>query len=109
MHLMTRTFKFFSFDSRGTHFKYFHTNSLRIWSEMVSLAISNVVREEFSSNSVFKTSPSMKHVRLERGLYERSKSPPFWDHLLHFLSQTLPSTYVYTVPKHFSLVAIRTL
>ena len=86
--------------SCGTHLEYFHTNPIfRIWSEMVRWAelslsaISDVVGKGSCSNIALTASSSIKDGRPERSLSERWKSPVsnFSYHLVHVLSETVPS------------------
>ena len=113
MHMTTRSSKFFRLNSRGTHLEYFHTNPIfRIWSEMVCWAelslsaISDVVGKGSCSIIALTTSSSIKDGRPERGLSERSKSPVsnFSYHLLHVLSETVPSPNTFNKFLHSSLL-----
>ena len=112
VHMTTRSSKFFWLNSCGTHLEYFHTNPIfRIWSEMVCWAelslsaISDVVGKGSCSNIALTTSSSIKDGRPERGLSERSKSPVsnFSYHLLHVLSETVPSPNTFNKFLHASV------
>ena len=77
------------------------------WFVELSLsAISDVVRKKSCSNIALTTSLSIKDGRPERGLSERSKSPVsnFSYHLLHVLSETVPSPNTFNKFLHSSLL-----
>ena len=111
VHIITRSSKFFWLNS-CTYLEYFHTNPIfQIWSEMicwteVSLsAISDVVRKGSCSNIALTTLSSIKDGRPERSLSEKSKSPVsnFSYHLLHVLSETVPSLNTFNKFLHASV------